>query len=226
MVPPGAFGERVAWERLSPRPCARARARARPTLAGSLWPRRLRLSGRTLFRTRASAPAILTRPACRPQYMAKLAEQAERYEEMVEYMKKVAQGKQEEMLSLEVRRASRISSLLSPRCRLAFCSPLYQHLGRSATCSPSRTRMSSARGAAGLRAATRSRRLAVRSICAAAVGARRCASSRRSSPRSGGCECGCRAMRETPSSERARTIGVVEGVVGTHRADWHLQGQG
>ena len=46
--------------------------------------------------------------------MAKLAEQAERYEEMVEYMKKVAQGKQEEMLSLEVRRASRISSLLSP----------------------------------------------------------------------------------------------------------------
>uniref|UniRef100_A0A3B4X9H8 14-3-3-like protein n=1 Tax=Seriola lalandi dorsalis TaxID=1841481 RepID=A0A3B4X9H8_SERLL len=36
-------------------------------------------------------------------YMAKLAEQAERYEEMVEYMKKVAQGKQEEMLSLEER---------------------------------------------------------------------------------------------------------------------------
>ena len=87
--------------------CTAACARARPTLAGSLWPRRLRLSGRTLFRTRASAPAVLTRPVCRPQYMAKLAEQAERYEEMVEYMKKVAQGKQEEMLSLEVRRFDR-----------------------------------------------------------------------------------------------------------------------
>ena len=35
-------------------------------------------------------------------YMAKMAEQAERYEEMVEYMKKVAQGCSED-LSLEER---------------------------------------------------------------------------------------------------------------------------
>lgn len=105
--------------------------------------------------------------------MAKLAEQAERYEEMVEYMKKVAQGKQEEMLSLEER------NLLS---------------------------------------------VAYKNV----VGARRASLRIITSIESKewGCECGRRAVRETPSSERARTVGVVEGVVGAHRADWHLPGQG
>ena len=156
--------------------------------------------------------------------MAKLAEQAERYEEMVEYMKKVAQGKQEEMLSLEVRRASRISSLLSPGAASPSAHPS-TNLGRSATCSPSRTRTSSARGAAGLRAATRAharREVGLRGCCRRA--SLRIITSIES--KEWGCECGRRAVRETPSSERARTVGVVEGVVGAHRADWHLPGQG